>query len=142
MSFNSKQLIKEIEEPTRKIAVIWAQIPAKAPIFACLQSAVFILQHLYQAGNSGIASVHLFFLNLDHPYFEVFSNTHLWMRSVRGGPQRCVEYHQSHGPLLREGFFEHIDNYNVSLIRVHFFIVGSPVSLGWRGFSFYLLPTN
>ena len=35
-----------------------------------------------------------------------------------------------------EGFFEHIANYTVNNYRVHFFIVGSPVSLGWRGFSF------
>ena len=77
MYLNSKQLIKEIEEPTRMIAAILAQLPAKAPpplpvTFACLLPAVFILQHLNQAGNRGIASEHLSFLNVEYPYFEVF----------------------------------------------------------------------
>ena len=72
MSFNSKQLIKEIEEPTRKIAAILARINAKAPLFACLLPAVFILQYLNQAVNRGIAFEHLSFLTVEYPYFEVF----------------------------------------------------------------------
>ena len=72
MSFNSKQLIKEIEEPTRKIAAILARIPAKAPLFACLLPAVLILQHLNQARNRGIASEHFSFLTVEYPYFDVF----------------------------------------------------------------------
>ena len=41
MSFKPKQLTKEIEQPTRKSAAIWTQIPVKASLLAWLLVAGF-----------------------------------------------------------------------------------------------------